>query len=152
LRKEAKGGTEEGSENERVQPDSDFLRKDLNNLLIRTPSDHIAMPSQHPNDLPACRRRFQVKIVVPIRRTVISRALSSGDEMFNGGHEDVDGSVETFGDCIVERGLELLLFANDGVEEVLLVDVGGLSSSTRSEYLQQVETMKKSERTISFSK
>jgi hypothetical protein len=86
---------------------------------------------QHGHNVPTSLRRFEVKIVVSVSRAVVSRSLTGRDEMLDGGHEDVNGGVETFGDGVVEGGFELFLFADDGVEEVLLVDVGGLFKSSR---------------------
>lgn len=102
----------------------DFLMENLEDLLVRTPLEHITMRDQHLNRLPTRARRLQVQHT--LRRAEILRTLVVEDDVLDLVHKDVDPCVETLSDGVVKGRLEALLLANDGVEEVLLVDVRGL--------------------------
>lgn len=106
-----------------------LLMEDLQNLLVGAPLEHVTMRLEHLDRFPTGLGRLQIHIV-SFRRTKVSRTLMRQDDEFDLVHEDVDSSVETLSDGVVQSHLESFLFSNDSVEEIFFVDVGSLPRSS----------------------
>lgn len=97
-----------------MQSNPDLLVEDLEDLLVRTPLEHVTVRLERLDRLPARLRRTQVHVDA-FGGTVVGGPLVRRDDVLDLAHEDVDASVEALRDGVVEGHLEALLLAYDGV-------------------------------------
>ena len=108
-----------------MQSNANFLMEHLQDLLVRATLEHVAVSDEHLDSFLAGGGRLEIEFRALGRRKV-AEALMSDYDVLDLVHEDVDASIQTLCDSVIEGSFELLFLAHNCIEEVLLVDVGGL--------------------------
>lgn len=114
----------------REEPQPDFLRENVEHILVRRPRQHARVAADQIDDLDGRLAGSNVRDIVVIAvgsnaRVEVRGCLGRGADIFDLVHKDVDTFVQASGDTLIKHLLKtFLLFSGDGEEVVAIREVG----------------------------